>query len=133
MEFVQTTKDFITSKEWTDLTLDCVKILRLAQQVSSYGSNFESMVRSRSHIKVIRKGHCVVESSVCLLFFNKHKKFEDEAIARFCCNIDTSQGRTKTQPNKQKTRQPHQYQYRLRWVSPAITTFYSQDVFIRRV
>ena len=42
--------------------------------------------RSRSHIKVIRKGHLFVLSSLRLLLLNKHKKFEDDAIARFCCS-----------------------------------------------
>ena len=42
--------------------------------------------RSRSHIKVFRKGHLFVLSALRLLLLNMHKKFEDGAIARFCCS-----------------------------------------------
>ena len=42
--------------------------------------------RSRSHVKVIRKGHRFVLSALRLVLLNKHKKFEDSAIARFCCS-----------------------------------------------
>ena len=42
---------------------------------------------SRSHVKVIRKGHLFVLSELRLLLMNKHKKFEDDAIARFCCSV----------------------------------------------
>ena len=43
-------------------------------------------IRSRSRIKVFRKGHRFVESDLRLLLLNKHKKFENDAIARFCCS-----------------------------------------------
>ena len=48
--------------------------------------NTERTERSRSHVKVIRKGHRFVLSALRLLLLNKHKKFEDDAIARFCCS-----------------------------------------------
>ena len=44
-------------------------------------------IRSRSRIKVIRKGHRFVESDLRLLLLNKHKKIENDAIARFCCSV----------------------------------------------
>ena len=54
-------------------------------QEQSYDSKYYRTERSRSHVKVIRKGHRFVKSALRLLFLNKHKKFEDDAIARFCC------------------------------------------------
>ena len=42
--------------------------------------------RSRSHVKIIHKGHRFVLSALRVLLLNKHKKFEDDAIARFCCS-----------------------------------------------
>ena len=35
---------------------------------------------------VIRKGHLFVLSELRLLLLNKDKKFEDDAIAKFCCS-----------------------------------------------
>ena len=43
--------------------------------------------RSRSHVKVIHKSHQFVESDLRLVLLNKDKKFEDDAIARFCCSV----------------------------------------------
>ena len=48
--------------------------------------NTKKTKRSRSHVKVIRKGHQFVKSDLRLLLLNKHKKFEDDASARFCCS-----------------------------------------------
>ena len=44
--------------------------------------------RSSSPIKAICKGHRFVESDLRLLLLNKHKKFDNDAIARFCSSID---------------------------------------------
>ena len=49
--------------------------------------NTKRTERSRSHVKVIRKGHLFVLSDLRLLLLNKHKKFEDDAIARFYCSV----------------------------------------------
>ena len=60
MAFVLTAKVRILFDfdEWLLLMLACVKTLRLfAQQVLSQGSKCACTVRSRSHIKVICKGH----------------------------------------------------------------------------
>ena len=38
-------------------------------------------------VKVIRRGHRFVESALRLLLVSKHKKFQDDTIARFCCSI----------------------------------------------
>ena len=52
MEFIQTAKDVIVSKEWPKPKLTCIIIWRpFAQHVWSYGSKCESTVRSRSHIR----------------------------------------------------------------------------------
>ena len=64
--------------------------------------NTKGLERSRSHIKVIRKGHLFVLSDLRLLLLNKHKKFEDDAVARFCCSGGKSKRR------KKKPRQPLQ-------------------------
>ena len=56
------------------------------QQKQSYGSKYNRTERSRSDIKVIRKGHRFVESALRLLLLNKHKKCDDDCIARFCCS-----------------------------------------------
>ena len=49
-------------------------------------AKMQKYLRSRSQIKVMRKGHRFVESDLRLLLLNKHKKFENVAIARFCCS-----------------------------------------------
>ena len=78
MELVQTAKD---------IKLHSVKIWRcFVQQEQSYGSKYKRTERSRSHVKVIRKGHRFVKSDLRLVLLNKEKKFEDDAIARFCCS-----------------------------------------------
>ena len=54
------------------------------------GSKYKSTERSRSHINVIHKGHRFVELDLHLLLLNKHKKFENYAIARFCSSDEIS-------------------------------------------
>ena len=84
MELLQIANDILASEEWPYPKLHSVKIWRcFVQQKQSYGSKYERTERPRSHIKVIRKGHWFVASALRLLLLNKHKKFEDDAIARF--------------------------------------------------
>ena len=49
------------------------------------------MVRSRSHVKIICKGHPFVVSVLhlllLLLLLRVHEKFADDAIATFCCSV----------------------------------------------
>ena len=47
----------------------------------------QSTERSRSHVKVIRKGYLFVLSDLRLVLLNKDKKFQDDAIVRFCCSV----------------------------------------------
>ena len=87
MEYLQIAKDILASEEWPYPKLYSVKIWRcFVQQEQSHGTKYERTERSRSHIKIICKGHLFVLSELRLLLLNKHKKFEDDAIARFCCS-----------------------------------------------
>ena len=54
-------------------------------------------------VKVIRKGHRFVESEQRLPLLNKHKKFENDAIARFCCSRSQSERWKKNNKKKQNT------------------------------
>ena len=118
MEFVQTAKDIFASEEWPEPKLASVKIWRcLDKQVGSHCPKCKSMVRSRLHFKVIRKGYQFVKSALLLLLVSKHKKFEDHAIAKFCCSDDNSQRWEKIKKKKKKkkkTQQLLQYQNRPR-------------------
>ena len=49
-----------------------------------------------SKVKVIRESHRIVKSKLRLLLLNKHKKFENDAIARFCSSKKWGE-KTKTQ------------------------------------
>ena len=59
-------------------------------------TSFAKEVKRRKYWKVkvthqvIRKGHRFVESAMRLLLLNKHKKFENDAITRFCSSVDNS-------------------------------------------
>ena len=45
----------------------------------------QKQARSRSLVKVTK-----FQSALRLLLMNKYKKFEDNAIDRFCCSVDNS-------------------------------------------
>ena len=64
----------------------------------THGSKYKRTERSRLHIKAIRKGHRFVESDLRLLLLNKHKKFEDDAIARFAAACFHCPGGNKKNP-----------------------------------
>ena len=86
----QIAKDFNTSKEWPYPKLPCVKIWKgFAQQLLRYGQKGKSKQGQghslKSSIKVTK-----FQSALRLLLLNKHKKFENDAIARFCSSIDNS-------------------------------------------
>ena len=88
MKLVQIAKDILASEEWPQPKLHSVKIWRcFVQQEKSYGSKYKRTERSRSHVKVIHKGHLFVLSDLRLVLLNKDKKFEDDAIVRFCCSV----------------------------------------------
>ena len=85
MAVVQTAKDFITSEEWPYPKLPCVKIWKgFALQLLRYGQKGKSKQGHdhslRSSVKVNK-----FQSALRLLLVNKYKKFEDNAIDRFCC------------------------------------------------
>ena len=60
------------------------------------------MVRSMSRVKVIHKGHGLVESALHLLLLTKQKKSDDDAIARFCCNVARLRNRKEKKKKKKK-------------------------------
>ena len=68
------------------LELACVEIWsRFTQQVLRHGLKGES-----SKVKVIGKGHQIVESVLRLVLMSEHKKFNDDAVARFCSSLGNS-------------------------------------------
>ena len=91
MAVIQIAKDFITFEEWPYPKLPCVKIWKgFAQQLLRYGQKDKSKQGQghslRSSIKVTK-----FQSALRLLLVNKYKKFEDNAIARFCCSTRNSE------------------------------------------
>ena len=100
MAVVQIAKNFITSEEWLYPKLPCVKIWKgFAQQLLRYGEKDKSKQGQghslKSSIKVTK-----FQSALCLLLLNRHKKFENDAIAEFCCSVDNSKKLKKITPRR---------------------------------
>ena len=91
MTVVQINTDFITCEEWRYPKLPCVKIWKgFAKQLLRYGQKGKNMQGQghslRSSVKVTK-----FQSALRLLLVNKCKKFEDNAITRFCCSVRNSE------------------------------------------
>ena len=91
MAVVHSTKDFITFEVWPYPKLPCVKMWKgFAQQLLRYGQKSKSKQGQghslRSSVKVTK-----FRSTLRLLLVNKYKKFENNAIARFCCSMRNSE------------------------------------------
>ena len=100
MAVVQKVKDLFTFEELPYPKLPCVHIWKgFAEQLLRYGQKGKSKQGLghllRSSVKVTK-----FQSALRLLLVNKYKKFEDNAIARFCCNakLGKSGGKKKPRP-----------------------------------
>ena len=90
MAVVYVTQDFISSEKWPYPKLPCVKIWKgFAQQLLTYGQKGKRGQGQghslRSSVKVTK-----FQSALRLLLVNMYKKFENDAIARFCSSVDNS-------------------------------------------
>ena len=106
MAVVQNAQHFITSEEWPYPKLLCVNIWKgFAQYLLRYGHKGKSKQGQghslRSSVKVTEK-----YTALPLLLMNKYKKFEDKAVAQFCCSM-----RNSDKVGKKTPRQPDQLQY----------------------
>lgn len=99
MAVVHSAKDFITSEVWPYPKLPCVNIWKgFAQNLLRYGQKIKSKQGQghsvRSSVKVTK-----FQSTLRLLLMNKYEKFEDNAIARFCCSMRNSKKEKKRKKN----------------------------------
>ena len=98
MIVVQIAKDFNIFDEWPYPKLPCAKIWKgFAQQLLRYGQKGKS---KQGQGQLLRSSEKVTksQSALHLLLLNKHKKFENDPIARFCSRVANS----KVEKKKQK-------------------------------
>ena len=62
---------------------------------------------TKGHVKVIHKSHQFVESDLRLVLLNKDKKFEDDAISRFCCSVRWLNRFAQVETKKKKKKKTH--------------------------